>query len=277
MNRHHKVALVAVLAGSGLAACADPLGGSKGLEIASISALSIPYPTVVLGDVMRDSLGIAAPVAIHAYDAKGNEIVGLYPQITILDATLNLAASTIHIDEQGFVHGVIRDSVGARVYAGFGSLVAPAQRVLVSVAPQVATKSVAATAISFDIATPDTSAVANWSPPLELTLTNTATAVIAAQGFVITYAVTRSPTPTTAGVPTAYIGDDAGKASRRDTTDRLGVAGRRVILRQQAIGDAALIAGTKTDTIVVRATVKYNGVELSGTPFDYIISVKRKP
>jgi hypothetical protein len=257
-------------------ACSDILGSSARNPIASISALSLPYPTVVIGDIMRDSLGVATPVSIQAYDANGNIVANQSPAFTILDATSSTLATSVQIDQNGFVHGLVRDTLGARVFASFATLVAPVQRVLVSVAPQNAAKSTATTAINFDTAKVDTSAQTNWSPPLELTLTDANG--VGAQGFIITYAVTRSPTPFTAGVPTAYIGDDAGKASARDTTDVHGTAGRRVILRLAAFGDPALlIAGTKTDTVIVRATVKYNGADLSGTPFDYFIPVKKKP
>jgi hypothetical protein len=273
MKRFGERALAAVVTVAAMGACLQ-LDVPEN-QVASISALSVPYPTVVIGDVMRDSLGVARPISVIAYDAEGRALGGVAVQIIVLDATANTLGTSVGVDQLGYVHGLIRDTLGARVFATVGSFGAPPQRILVSVAPQVAKQSAAATAISFDITTPDTSVQTNWSPPLELTLTDGNTT--GAQGFIITYEVTRSPTPTIAGVPTAYVGDDAGKASRRDTTDVKGIAGRRVILRQQAIGDAALFAGTKTDTIIVRATVKYNGADLSGTPFDYIVPVKRKP
>src|SRR5438309_3220434 len=199
MSRHRALALLAVTGLVIAGACKDPLGGSTGVEIVSISDLKVPYPTVVIGDVMRDSNGVAAPVSIQGFDSEGRVITNATPQITILDGTTTALANSIHIDQFGYVHGIIRDTVGARVYAGFGTLVAPVQRVLVSVAPQVATKSTAVTAINFDINTPDTTALTNWAS-LGLTLADANGT--AAQGFVITYAVTRSPTAVAGNTPT---------------------------------------------------------------------------
>jgi hypothetical protein len=270
------LAAVAVITAVTGLACSDILGSASRSPIASISALSLPYPTVVIGDVMRDSLGEAAPVSIQAFDASGKLVTDQSPQFTILDATTNTLASTVQIDQSGIVHGIARDTVGARVFAAFGTLTAPAQRVLVSVAPTRAAKTIAAWDINFVDTIPDTLRSSNWSLPLELTLTD-ASGSIGAQGFVITYAVTRFPAPLNPGDQAAYIGDDTGKPSARDTTDFKGLASRRVVLRQSKLDTASVRKGLKTDTIIVRATVKYNGVDVAGTPLDYIIPVTKKP
>jgi hypothetical protein len=268
------LAAVAIITAVTGLACSDILGSASRSPIASISALSLPYPTVVIGDVMRDSLGVTAPVSIQAFDASGKLVTDQSPQFTILDATTNTLASTVQIDQSGIVHGIARDTVGARVFASFGTLTAPAQRVFVSVAPTKAAQTPGPWEISFVDTIPDTLTATNWSPPLALTLSDANG--IGAQGFVVTYAVTRYPAPQTAGDTAAYIGDDAGKPSGRDTTDLKGVASRRVVLRQRVLADSVR-AGTHVDTIIVRATVRYNGVDVPGTPLDYIVPVMKKP
>ena len=261
-----RVSTAAVIVG--ITAC-DPLATNNSqATVASISDLMIPAPSVVVGELMKDSLGNDAPLSLAAFDPEGRLLVNQPIFISVFDPS-------IHVDQLGYVHGVIRDTVGARLVAGAGSLQTPQSRIIVSVRPELATKSTAPTAINFDIATPDTSNQTNWSPLLSLTLTNTAT--LGAQGFIVEYTVIRSPAPTTTGVPTVYLGDEAGKATRRDTTDHFGTASRRIVLRQQAFGDAALIAGTKTDTVIVRATALYGGVNISGTPVNFTIPLKRKP
>jgi hypothetical protein len=100
---------------------------------------------------------------------------------------------------------------------------------------------------------------------------------VGAQGFIVAYSIVRSPAPLKAGVPTAYIGNDIGAATTRDTTDHTGAAARRVVLRQAAIGDTDLLNGRKTDTIIVRATASYGGQAIPGTPIDFFIPVSRKP
>lgn len=256
--------------------CSELLGSASTDKIASISALGLPYPTVVVGDTMRDTLGVATPVTITAFDVDGKAVTTEAPHFTILDATTSTVATTVQVDQNGYVHGLALDPVGARVYAGFGTLIAPVQRITVSVAPTTATKSAATTEIVFDITTTDSTVQTNWSPPLELTLRNGAGT--AALGFIVTYAITRSPAPKAANdPPTAFLVNDVGKASSRDTTNLAGVAGRRVILRQLAIGNDSVRAGLITDTIIVRATAKYNGLAIAGTPVDYVIPLKKKP
>ena len=116
----------------------------------------------------------------------------------------------------------------------------------------------------------------NWSPPLELTLTD-ASGITTAQGFIVTYAVIRFPAPKAANDPAAYLGDDAGEAvcARHDRLQ----GSRKPAGGAAPAGDRqdAVRAGTKTDTIIVRATVKYNGADVAGTPVDYVIPVKKKP
>jgi hypothetical protein len=268
------LALFAGMTAVAVMACSDIFGSASRNTIASISALSLPSPTVVVGDVMRDSLGVPAPVTIVAFDADGNVVANQTPTFTILDATKSTLSTSLTIDQNGFVHGVTRDTVGARVFAGLGTLTAPAQRIFVSVAPTKAAKTVATLDINFDPQVTDTLAQSNWSA-LGLTLTDGSG--LAAQGFVITYAITRFPTPLATGDTAAYLADDAGRASARDTTDIRGVASRRIVLRQSKLDTVAVRKGLKTDTIVVRATVKYNGADIAGSPFDYVVPVKKKP
>jgi hypothetical protein len=249
-----------------VAGCVE-LGAPKG-GVISISGLRIASPAVVIGDILRDSLGLAAPLELTAFDGSGNPIAGEPVSFFALD-------STIKVDADGTVHGLLRDSLGARLVGGAGTLQTLPQRVFVSVRPDTATRTTESASIVFDLTTPDTTAQTNWSPPLTLTLVGVASAK--SQGFIVDYRILRSPTPATAGAPTAYLADDAGRASARDTTDRQGNAGRRVVLRQQAIGDAALLGGSKTDTITVRATVKYLGADVTGSPIDFFVAVSRKP
>ena len=247
------------------AACIDIGGPSSG--VVSISNLTVAFPSVVIGDLLRDSLGAVAPLQLTAFDPSGNPIPGAEVTFVALD-------STIRIDADGTVHGITRDTVGARVVAGAGGLQTAPARIFVSVAPQTATKGTAPTLIEFDITAPDTATRSNWSPALAVTLTGAGD--VGAQGFIVSYEIIRAPAPIDPAAPAVYLADENGRRSARDTTDRQGLAGRIVVLRQQAIGDPALFAGTKTDTVIVRATARYLGVDLPATPIDFIIPVRKK-
>lgn len=248
----------------GIAACFD-LGGPKE-GVISISSLRLPYPSVVIGDLMRDSLGNPAPLSIVAFGADGEPLPGEPVTFVALD-------TTVQVDADGTLHGIIRDSIGARVVAGAGALQTPPQRIIVTIAPTLATRSTAETSIQFDVLAPDTTSNTNWSPGLALTLTG---ATGAAQGYVVTYALIESPDAEVPGTPTAYLGDDAAKPMTRDTTDVKGIASRRVILRQSALA-TAVRSGTRPDTVIVQATVKYLGADVPGSPVQFIVPVSKKP
>jgi hypothetical protein len=246
--------------------CACDLS-TKNADVASISNLRLPSPSVIVGDVMRDSLGTPTPLSVDVFDAHG----AIVANPTLVFSRLD---STISIDPSGLVHGLTRDTVGARVVVGSGGLQTPQNRIFVTVAPKKATKSVgAAPAIVFDTRI-DTTVQTNWSPLLSVTLADSSG--VGAQGFIATYSIVRSPAPLTAGVPTIYIANDAGAATTRDTSDHTGVVSRRVVLRQSAIGDQALLTGSKTDTIIVRMTALYRAAAIPGTPIDFVIPVSAK-
>jgi hypothetical protein len=249
---------------AGIAAACIELGGPQE-GVVSISNLRLPYPSVVIGDLLRDSLGQPAPLFIRAFGANGDTLVSELLEFIALD-------STISVDSDGTVHGLLRDSIGARVVAGAGGLQTPPQRIVVTYAATEAVKSGAPAAIVFDAALPDTSEKGNWSTALELTLNGEGGA---AQGYVVTYELAETPTPREPGVPTAYVADETGRAVTRDTTDIKGIASRIVVLRQSAIEDAVR-AGSRSDTIIVRATVKYLGADVPGSPVDFIVPVSAK-
>jgi hypothetical protein len=264
MKRWGRRTLGAAAALAAIAGCLD-LGGPKS-GVVAISNLILPYPSVVIGGLMRDSLGNPSPLSITAFGPDGNPIAGEPAIFIALD-------STITVDADGMVHGVFRDSIGGRIVGGAGTLQAPAQRIIVTHPAELATKGTASTSIVFDAALPDSTEKQNWSPALTLALSG---ADKPAQGYVVTFNIVDSPTPAVVGASTAWIADESGKAMPRDTTDTQGAVSRRVIFRQKA-AEAALLAGTKSDTIVVRATVKYLGADVPGSPVNFIVPVSKKP
>lgn len=263
MTAKGRRALVGATVALVIAACVEIGGPDEG--IVSISNLKLPYPSVVIGDLMRDSLGNPSPVSITAFDANG-EVSNALPVFIALD-------TTIAVDSDGTIHGITRDSVGGRIVAGAGGLQTPPQRVIVTIAPTAVAQTSDPTAIEFVSTDTDTSKSTNWSQPLEVTVTG---ASGAAQGYIVTYSIVASPDPEVAGTATAYIGDESARTMWRDTTDTKGKASRRVVLRQLAIADA-IREGTRPDSVIVHATVKYLGADVPGSPVEFIVPVSRKP
>jgi hypothetical protein len=249
----------------GIGACIE-FGGPKA-GVVSITNLRLPYPSVVVGDFMRDSLGNPAPLSITAFGPDGSEL----PTEPVTFVSLD---TTVQVDADGAVRGLFRDSIGARVIAGAGGLQTPPHRIIVTIAPTLAIKGTDPTTIQFTNTTPDSTTNTNWSPPLVVTLQGASGA--GAQGYVVTYSIVESPDAAVAGTPTAYIAESAAPRMPRDTTDTKGVASRRVILRQSAIA-TDVRSGARSDTVIVRATVKYLGADVPGSPVDFIVPVSKKP
>lgn len=268
MTKRARRALIGAAAVSVAAACVE-LGGPKD-GVVSISSLKMAYPSVVVGEILRDSLGAPAPLSIVAFGPSGEVLDSEAITFLALD-------STVSVDPDGTVHGLRRDTLGGRVVATAGGLQTPPLRVIVTVAPTTVTRSVDPTAIAFDtsLSKRDSTAETNASPPLTVTVVGAGG--VGVQGFIVSYALVRSLTPVIAGTPTAYLADDAKRTSPRDTTSAAGIASRRVIIRQAAFLDAAWLAGTKTDTIIIRATVRYLGADVPGSPIDFIVPVSKKP
>jgi hypothetical protein len=237
---------------------------------AAISAITFPSPSVVVGDVMRDSLGAPAPVRVAAFDGAGNPIV---------NATITFVAltPTIAIDADGTLHGLALDSLGAQLVAGVGSLQGPIARIFVTVKPDQVTGGGNVANLTFPKnggQGPADSLVT--SLPLTVTVTNALTAH-GAQGIIVTFDVVSAPLALSTALPTTFVADDIGRVSQRDTTDIRGVASRHVVLLHRRLGDAGLLNGTSIDSIVVRATVRYGGFDLPGTPLVFKIPVTRQP
>jgi hypothetical protein len=62
----------------------------------------------------------------------------------------------------------------------------------------------------------------------------------------------------------------------RDTTDTKGVSSRRVVIRQLAIANS-IRDGSRSDTVIVQASVKYLGADVPGSPVQFIVPVSKKP
>jgi hypothetical protein len=237
--------------------------------LSAISTLQLPSPSVVLGDVLRDSAGAPAPVRLVAYDESGAPQSGAVVSFVALD-------STVRIDDQGMVFGLLRDSVGARIVGGVGSLQSSA-RVFVSVTPELLIPSGATTSavMTFPPITASSSAADSIVNSVPLSVTVTDASGRAAQGIVVYYRVLTAPESVDPARPTAIITNDVTRLSSRDTTDVRGGASRKVTFNHRR-ATGALLAGTTTDTVYVAATALYLGLDIAGGPILFKVPVRRQ-
>lgn len=250
MNRRLIVVGSAALALIGVG-CLDMSAPKSG--VASLSPLTLPSPSVVLNDVMRDSSGTPAPLRVIAFDQGGDTLSGVKTAFFLLDRGA-------HIDAAGLLYGDSLTTV--RVVGEVAGVQTSIVTVPITAPPDTAIN----TTPAGDTLRISTDTTKSKSSALSLKLQSASGAP--AQGFVVHYQVVYAP-PTAAGeTPAVYIGNDASALSPVDTTDAAGTASHRyAYLRLKAI------AGTP-DSVVVTTTIEYKGLAVRGSPLRYVIPVR---
>ena len=245
-------------------ACVD-LSAPSGA--ASISTLLLPSPSVVLGDVMRDSNGAPAPISVVAYDANNSPVPGLTAQFFITDS-LHAA----HLDNKNEIVG---DKIGTvRVLGQIGSLQTAAVSIPVTYAPDhikiVGTADSVVAPLSRDSAT----SIGTVSLPVSVRSVGDS----ASQGFIVSYTITYAPVTAASSKSAAvYLVSDAGAAATADTTDASGSAGVKVLVNSLYLAARdSIYANTKPESVVVLASTKYKGVPVGGSPAKFVIKLRVK-
>jgi hypothetical protein len=224
---------------------------------------SLPYPSVVTGDTLRDSLGRVAPLRAIAFNAAGARMVN--PAITYIALDTGLT-----IDANGIVTAQIRNG-RVRVVASVNGLQSVSDTIAVSRRPDgVVATGVTDTTLAYSI--PD-SASTNVTPILgvRVTTADTSGGITGTQGWLVSYQAfwhgqALSQSDTTVG----SLWDEGTRISAVDTTAADGTAGRRLRVR------SLLLLPTRPDTFVVKATVNYRGAAVAGSPVVFVIRAHPK-
>ena len=229
------------------AACREVPAPEGGVN--SISRLLLPAPGLVVGDTLRDSLGVAAPLDVIAYGVD-NEPLDPQPErsFVVLD-------TTAHLEGGRFLVGDLA-GMTARVVGIVGSLQTLPASVKVTLAPDtiVAADSIVHR-VSYDFtAPPDTIAQAT----LNVTVRNRA-ADAGVEAVIVHYTIDRAP-PSINESPSVVLLNGSA-LSTRDTTESNGRASRVARLRLAALG------AFEVDTVIVSASTTYRGVSLGTVQF----------
>jgi hypothetical protein len=218
---------------------------------------SLPFPAVVTGDSLRDSLGRVAPLKALALNASGELIQAAGVQYIALD-------TGITIDPTGVVTAQARDGT-IRIVASVNGLQSPTRSLEVTRRPDtVVATSTRDTTLLFTI--PD-SALRNVTGMLgvKLVTADSAGGVAATKGWLVSYQVYFQGTPLSPrDTARASLWDDGTRITNVDTTAADGTAGRRLRVR-------SLLLPTKPDSFVVLATVRYRGGFVRGSPIRFVI------
>jgi len=256
---HRVLISVVVLAVALGLACVD-MSAPKGP--ASISNLRLPSPSLIVGDSMRDSTGTLAPLTITAFDATGNPAVAPGAQFFITDTT---KAATLALNNL-----LIGHRLGSTIIIGqLGNLQTSPVTLPVTNRPAKLVKVSSDTTLVAPF-TVDTAVSAKAVVSLNVLSAQDS----ASQVIIVRYTLARTLSPRNASRPAVVIADANGKAGTVDTSSSTGSSSRQILVFPALLGDAALLGGTKTDTIIVEAQASYAKVELANPPIRFIIAVR---
>lgn len=231
-------------------ACTDISGGST--SVLSMQFDSLPAPSVVVGDTLRDTTGAVVRPVVHAFNFQGEEIIPTPVFFLSPDSGVTVDSVT------GIVVGDSLRSTPARIVATVGTLQA-IQFVDVTLRPDLVQAVNALDSLQYSLL--DTTL--NVSPLLQVRVAHgVAPNDSTVKSYIVSFAIVAQSDP-----QLGELVNDAGKASVVDTTDASGMAGRKIRLHPAFLR-------SPVDSIVVNATAKYRGVQVNGSPVRLVLLLK---
>lgn len=226
--------------------------------VASISLDSVGSPSVIAGDTLRDTLGIVRFMRATAYNIQGDPLVG-YP-VRFRSPDLGVTVDSV----TGLVIADSARPTPIRLLAEAGGLQSTPDTIYVVQTPD----SVIAVNPSDSLLYSLRDSTVNVSAPLGVRVVHRTTPALLdpVRGYLVSYTISY-PSDT---VLAHLVGDDGVSASRVDTTDASGTAGRRIRLRP---GRLSAI----TDSVVVYASVRFRGAVVAGAPLKFFLLIKPRP
>ncbi len=249
------VTALAVVAGIIGIACVD-MSAPEGA--ASISGLQLPSPSVVVGDTMRDSNGVVAPITVIAFDGAGKPVqAGVHLFIT----------DTLEFSHVGANNILVGDSIGTtRLLGQVGTLPTVVAPIPVTYAPSKLVPNPDTSNHGINApAGPDSASTIDKAPVSVKVLSSNDKG---SQGMIVRYQILQAPaTRPDIHTPAVFLANAEQnlKPSAVDTTDADGIATRSVVVISNFFADPALRAGTRTDSAIVLVSSKYKGVDLLGS------------
>lgn len=257
--RARAVAAAVVLA-SAAAACSD-LGSSPETPT-SIEMAPFAWPSVVIGDTLRDANGAVAPIRAIVRNDRGDTLSNTGTRY--LYADYNRDSALVIDSATGIVMARKASTGDARIAARVGGALQVIQKIVVTVRPD--SVEAGSTPLVLTTAFPDTGrakATSNTTEALSVVVRNRQNiSPVGVPGWLVRYALLRPANPTNDSTLSAWLVNDNGTASTLDTTDTGGNAGRRVRIRAAQFPAGA--AGS-VDTVIVQATVMYRGRPVPGS------------
>ena len=248
-----RAALLVIIGSAALApfACSDIVTSSA--SVLSIVFDSLAAPSVVVGDTLRDTTGAVVHPVVHVFNFKGEEVAQAPVYFLSPDSGITVDSAT------GIVSADSLRSTPARIVATIGTLQA-VQNVNVTLRPDSLQAVNALDSLHYSAL--DTTL--NVSPLLQVKLTHgIAPNDSAVTSWIVSFAIVAQSDPRL-----GELVNDGGLASVVDTTDAAGIAGRKIRVHP------LFLTSSTIDSIVVNATAKYRGVQVSGSPVRLVLLLK---
>ena len=241
-----------LISGALILACTDIPTGAD--DVLSIELNPLPSPSVVVGDTLRDTAGVATPLTVTAFNYRNEVVEDVPARFRALDARVRIDSVT------GVLVADTASSTPSRVLATFEGFSAFLS-VPVTLRPDTVVGENARDSLSYSL----TDTAANLSNPLGVRVLHGLTTTDSA---VSSYRVTFDVTPQS-DTTLARLVIDGTSRSRVDTTDAGGVASRRLRIDVSQITDAV-------DSVIVMANVRYRGQHVRGSPLRLVLKLKPK-
>ena len=231
-----------------LASCSE-LGSPPG--VFAISPLLLPSPGMVVGDTMRDSNGVAAPLRVIGFTASGDTIAGTTAAFVTLDTFAHLSGgATLVADHLGL----------ARVLGGIGSLQTLPETVKVTLSPDTLFAADSTHHLkTFSVLGGDT-LVTSADLTTRVSHKN-GTTFSDVDAVIVRYSIVSAPNAK-GTIPTITL-VNGSLVSTRDTTSG-GRTGRAARLRVSQLTSVAV------DSARVLATASYRGVTIGTVTFTVV-------
>ncbi len=251
----------------GLGACAtidtDPS------VAASIEAAPLPFPSVAIGDSLRDTLGVARPLRVILRNIDGDVIEN--PPISFLYVQSE-RDSALEVDaDSGYVRAVKRPTgTTTQIAARFEEAIQILIPIAVTNAPTTVFQSGTPSIKGF---VPDTGVIGNAenSAPLEVRVQyrDSLDRLANVNDWLVRYAVVKPDNRLNDDTQPVFLVNDNSRTSQVDTTGTNGTAVRRLRIRPSLFP----AGGALIDTVEVEAMVFVKGEPVEGAPIRILIPV----
>lgn len=255
------------------AACAEV---GTGPEVpAAIELGPFAFPSVVVGDTLRDSLGVVAPIKAIVRNSAGDVIADARPVYLYADF---IKDSALRVDSLTGVVAARAVVSQGRLAARVGTSLQVLRTLIATVRPDTMFRGAAAPEALVVSLLPDTGrarAEGNTTGDLGVQVRNRQGASpVGVSGWLVSYRLIKPANPTNDTTKGVFLVTERLAPSLVDTTSTEGTVARRVRVRP-ALFPVAQGTARVTDTVIVEATARYRGQVVRGGPVRILVPVIR--